>query len=71
MEVMEPESLCKTMKEWAKSLWELYKQDCKLLYKAEELDVVSTCAKNTQVRFGRHCRQHTCGFDINDCRKSH
>ena len=41
------------------------------IYKAEELDVVSTCAKNVQVSFGRHCRQHTCGFDINDYRKSH
>lgn len=41
------------------------------IYKAEELDEISTCAKNAQVSFGRHYRQHTCGFDINDCRKSH
>lgn len=41
------------------------------IYKAEELDEISTCAKNAQVSFGRHCRQYTCGFDINDCRKSH
>ena len=27
IEVMEPKSLRQTMKEWAKSLWELYKQD--------------------------------------------
>lgn len=64
---------------------QLYGRDYKTIAKhinnalREELEGEPVVAKfATPKKYGRkegytqmHCRQHTCGFDTNDCRKSH